>query len=109
MIQYGGSAYGLSKSLGITRGEADGIIRAYNRNYPEIGAWRQRVESTAVAVRYLLSSDGSVLKFKEYFNSNAACNFPIQATGGAILRLAQINLRAKGVKMLAPIHGCHFG
>jgi DNA polymerase-1 len=104
MIQYGGSAFGLSQSLGVLNGEAEGIIRAYQRNYPEIKQWRLRVESAAIAKRYLLSPDGSVLRFRENFNTRAACNFPIQATGAAILRWAQIRLREHGVKMLAPIH-----
>lgn len=104
LIQYGGTAIGLSQSLGIFNGEAAAIIRAYQRNYPEIGAWRQRVESAAVAKRYLSSPDGSILRFKEHFNSRTAANFPVQSTGAAILRLAQINLRKRGVKMLAPVH-----
>ena len=104
LIQYGGTAIGLSQSLGIFNGEAAAIIRAYQRNYPEIGAWRQRVESAAVAQRYLSSPDGSILRFKEHFNTRTAANFPVQSTGAAILRLAQINLRKRGVKMLAPVH-----
>ena len=104
LIQYGGTAIGLSQSLGIFNGEAVNIIRAYQRNYPEIGAWRQRVESAAVAQRYLSSPDGSILKFKENFNTRTAANFPVQSTGAAILRWAQINLRKRGVKMLVPVH-----
>ena len=104
LIHYGGTAIGLSQSLGIFNGEAVNIIRAYQRNYPEIGAWRQRVESAAVAQRYLSSPDGSILKFKENFNTRTAANFPVQSTGAAILRWAQINLRKRGVKMLVPVH-----
>jgi DNA polymerase-1 len=104
LIQYGGTAFGLSQSLGISNGEAEGIIRGYNRNYPEIGAWKKRVESAATALKYLSSPDGSILRFRENFSELTACNFPVQSTGAAILRWAQINLRSRGVKMLAPVH-----
>ena len=104
LIQYGGTAIGLSQSLGIFNGEAESIIRAYHRNYPEISEWRQRVESAAVAQRYLSGPDGSILKFKENFNVRTAKNFPVQSTGAAILRWAQIQLRDQGVEQLAAVH-----
>ena len=103
-IQYGGQAVGLSQSLGIPLAKAEQIIRAYRRDFPEIQQWRQRVESTAIAQRYLLSPDGSVLKFNENINPRTACNFPIQATGAAILRWTQIRLREQGIKVLCPVH-----
>lgn len=45
-----------------------------------------------------------MLKFGEDFNLRTASNFPIQATGGAILRWTQIRLREQGIKVLCPVH-----
>ena len=118
-IVYGLSAFGLSKTLGISREDAQSFIDAYFQRYRGVRAW---LDSTLEEVRRLEysktlfgrirpipdinSKDSNVRHFAE----RIAVNSPIQGTAADIIKIAMIRIhralgeRQSSAKILLQVH-----
>jgi DNA polymerase I len=118
-IVYGLSAFGLSKTLGISREDAQTFIDAYFQRYCGVRAW---LDSTLEEVRRLEysktlfgrirpipdinSKDSNVRHFAE----RIAVNSPIQGTAADIIKIAMIRIhralgeRQSSAKILLQVH-----
>jgi DNA polymerase-1 len=100
-IIYGISSWGLSEQLGISPGEANGLIEAFYQAYPELRTYMQNVitslqEQKYVSTllgrrRYLREISGSNFQARE-FAKRAAMNAPIQGTAADLMKLAMIQV-----------------
>jgi DNA polymerase-1 len=118
-ILYGQSAFGLSRTVGITQGEAKKFIEAYFAQFPEIRGYldaqvqhaRQKGYVTTLLNRrrYLPeihSKNGQERSFAE----RIAVNTPIQGSAADLIKIAMVRVdervRAAGMKarMLLQIH-----
>lgn len=93
-IIYGMGAWGLSKRLGISVGDADSFISMYFRTYPGVKDWIDRTIREVTENGYTTT----LLGRKRYFDTmkapdvRAAINAPVQGSAADMIKLAMINL-----------------
>jgi hypothetical protein len=103
-VQYGMQALSLAASLGFGRGRAAELIASHRTSYPQFWTWRQAV------IDHLLTGGDYETIFGwrrvagQDARSTSLANFPVQASGAEILRLAIIALEENGHRVVAPVH-----
>lgn len=100
-IIYGISAFGLAQRLGIPRGEASEIIRAYFEEFPAVKGYmdkvvndareREYVETILGRRRYLPDINSRNQTNRGYAERNAI-NAPIQGSAADMIKVAMINI-----------------
>jgi len=103
-IGYGQGAQGLAHQAGISLHRAEALLRGHRAAYPVFYTWRQRqVNGLARAAEYraLLGWRWSTEKA---CNPRTVMNFPMQANGAEMMRVAAIAATEAGLEVCAPIH-----
>jgi DNA polymerase-1 len=100
-ILYGSSAFGLAQNLGISRGEAADIIKAYFTEFPAIKRYmddsvngardKEFVETILGRRRYLRDINSRNVTTRGFAERNAI-NAPIQGTAADIIKIAMVNI-----------------
>ncbi len=118
-IIYGISSFGLGQDLDISRKTAEGYIKSYFEQYPQVKAYMDRLVESAKDKGYAETLLGRKRPIPELSSSNfmqrsfgerVAMNMPIQGTAADIMKLAMIKvhnaLKKAGLrsKMLLQIH-----
>jgi hypothetical protein len=104
-VQYGQSEEGLSRTLKCSRFEGRQLLELHRQTYPRYWAWSDRVELAAELEGQLTASQGWTLHLPTgSVNPRSLRNFPLQANGGEMLRLACIRAAESGVQIIAPVH-----
>jgi DNA polymerase-1 len=100
---YGMSAFGLSRQLGIPRGEAQRYMDLYFERYPGVLDYMERTRQQASEQGYVSTLDGRRLYLPDVRSSNAmrrkaaeraAINAPMQGTAADIIKRAMIEVDA---------------
>ena len=98
---YGMEAFGLSKSLGISKNESQGLIDAYFSQFPKIKGFLDTIVSDAEHDGYTKTLYGRKRNIKELSSSNfqlkamgkrIAMNAPIQGTAADIMKIAMLKV-----------------
>ncbi len=101
-LMYGMSAFGLSRSTGLTLGESENFVKAYFTRFPQVKTYLDEIRQIATRQGYV----ETLLGRRRYFpnlatatNANIrnreereAINAPIQGTAADILKIATIHL-----------------
>ncbi|NRN29975.1 DNA polymerase I [Photorhabdus heterorhabditis] len=96
---YGMSAFGLSRQLGIPRGEAQRYMELYFERYPGVLAYMERTREQAEEQGYVETLDGRRLYLADIKSRNGmrrkaaereAINAPMQGTAADIIKKAMI-------------------
>jgi hypothetical protein len=87
-INYGMGVPSLAKGLNRHPLIASGIIEKHRRVYPRFWAWRDDMANTAMLRRGIRSVFGWPLRLSTSPNKRTLYNFPMQANGAEMLRLA---------------------
>ena len=96
---YGMSAFGLSRQLGIARGEAQKYMDLYFQRYPAVQTFMQDIQQKAKAQGYVETLFGRRLYLPDIHSANAmrrkgaervAINAPMQGTAADIIKRAMI-------------------
>ena len=118
-IVYGISAFGLSKDLSISQGEAKNYIESYFANYPGIKDYLDNVKISARDNGYSITYFGRrrpipELKSSNYaerqFGERVAMNAPIQGSAADIMKIAMVRVynrlkdRFKNAKLVLQVH-----
>lgn len=100
-IIYGISAFGLAQRLGIARGEAGEIIKAYFQEFPAVKSYmdmvinkareQKYVETILGRRRYLADIDSQNQTTRGFAERNAI-NAPIQGSAADMIKIAMINI-----------------
>ena len=100
-IIYGISAFGLAQRLGIARGEASEIIKAYFQEFPAVKIYmdmvinkareQKYVETILGRRRYLADIDSQNQTTRGFAERNAI-NAPIQGSAADMIKVAMINI-----------------
>ncbi|AWB66568.1 DNA polymerase I [Saccharobesus litoralis] len=117
---YGMSAFGLSRQLGIPRGEAQKYMDLYFERYPGVLDYMERTREQAEQNGYVSTLNGRRLHLPEIKARNqarkkaaerAAINAPMQGTAADIIKLAMINMakalaeqNPNDIRMLMQVH-----
>ncbi|WP_406662394.1 DNA polymerase [Methanolobus sp. ZRKC3] len=104
-VQYGMGADSLAYRMGKTPAHAKELLRHHHRVYKTYWDWNSKVFNNTLLNRKITTCLGW-----SFWVIGAGCkertikNWPIQATGAEILRIACILLKREGIHIVAPIH-----
>ena len=103
-VAYGTGARALGAKIGCTEAAAADLLRRHRAAFPDFWEWRTRTILQMQTQGYLQTAYGWAQRNHSKMDERAAANFPIQATGGDVLRAAVILLEEAGIRTLATIH-----
>ncbi|QJD49859.1 DNA polymerase I [Microbacterium phage AvGardian] len=105
-IVYGGGARGLAPKLGISVEQATAVVRAYNRVYPEIKRYSNKLQRDAKRNGMVLRSPTGRILALDRDRTYAAINYMIQSTAADVLKNAMEALFTGGLGeyLLMPVH-----
>lgn len=103
-VQYGMAAESLAHRIGQPTARANQLLHLHRSTYSEFWRWSEGVLNQATLGRKLWTVFGWPLHVTETANARSLCNFPMQANGAEMMRLACIRLTQDGIKVCAPVH-----
>ncbi len=103
-VQYGMGEASLAASLGEPEIVGRELLRLHRQTYPQYWRWSQGAIDHAMLFRSLNTVFGWNLFVGADVNPRSLANFPCQANGAEMLRMACCLIVERGVKLLAPIH-----
>jgi hypothetical protein len=103
-ILYGMGDYGLAARIDVPRIKAREFLDVHERTYPKFWKWSRSVVDHAMLHNEIQSVWGWSQKVGKDPNPRALMNFPMQANGSEMLRLAAIAATEAGIEVCAPVH-----
>ena len=103
-VQYGMGEQSLALQLGEPDIVGRELLRLHRQTYPAYWRWSQGAVDHAMLFRRLNTVFGWNLCVGQDANPRSLANFPCQANGAEMLRLACCLIVDRGVRLLAPIH-----
>jgi DNA polymerase I-like protein with 3'-5' exonuclease and polymerase domains len=103
-VQYGMGAESLAASIGETLDVARELLRLHRQTYPKFWKWSESAVDCAMVYRNLQTVFGWQLHVGSDVNPRSLANFPCQANGSEMLRLACCLMTERGVGLCCPIH-----
>jgi DNA polymerase I len=100
---YGMQAETLAQRTGLSVIEAKDLLRRLAQTFPVFTAWAGRVVDSAQLTGYVSTVFGWTLRVEQR-KPTALRNFPMQANGAEMLRLACCLATERGIKVCAPVH-----
>ena len=103
-VQYGMQEHGLAKSLGEQIAMARNLLRAHRENFKTFWQWSQLQVDRAILGGLIQTVFGWRLLTSAEANPRALANFPMQANGAEMMRLACSMATEAGIQVCAPVH-----
>jgi DNA polymerase-1 len=103
-LQYGMGSRTLAFRIGRSELMARSLIAAHKRRYPKFWRWSEAVVARGMQGMPLYTVFGWRLQPTEYSRPTTLMNFPMQANGAEILRLACCLGIERGIRVCAPVH-----
>jgi len=105
-VQYGMKNHSLALQLGKTPAHASELIHHHKKVYKKYWEWSESVFNSTLIGQRITTLYGWQYQIlgKERKEERTIKNFPVQATGAEILRVASILLSEAGIKICAPVH-----
>ncbi len=107
-VQYGMAASTLAARINQPKYVAEKLLRLHKQTYPEFWKWSDAAVDYAMSVGEIKTTYGWRLnvtkKLQKEINTRSLRNFPMQANGAEMMRLATIFATRAGVEICAPVH-----
>lgn len=103
-VQYGMQEESLGRRIQQPAVYARELLRMHRRTYPDFWKWSDDVLDHALTHRRLWTVFGWMLHVEGATNGRSLRNFPMQANGAEMLRLACSLAVEAGIRIVAPIH-----
>jgi hypothetical protein len=103
-IQYGMEAKTLAFRIGQPEIVARELLRAHRDTYRKFWKWSDAAIDHAMLIGSLHTVFGWHVHVGEQFNPRSLQNFPMQANGAEMLRLACCLATERGIEVCAPVH-----
>jgi hypothetical protein len=103
-VQYQIGAMGLAHRLGTTIHEAGNLLDHHRRIYNRFWGWSDAACDCAQLSGFMRAALGWSMQVTAGTTLRTMRNFPMQANGAEMLRLATIFAHHAGVRILAPVH-----
>jgi DNA polymerase I len=103
-VNYGMAEHSLAASIGSPVIEARQLLQLHRETYREFWRWSQAVVDTAMLRNRLETVFGWPLHIGRETSPRSLMNFPMQANGAEILRLACSMVTEAGIEVCAPVH-----
>jgi DNA polymerase-1 len=103
-VQYGMGEEALARRIQKSVPHATELLNLHRQNYGVFWAWSDRVVDHANLTGYVQTVFGWQMQVLSSANSRSVRNFPMQANGAEMLRVAVALLYEAGIKVCAPVH-----
>jgi DNA polymerase-1 len=103
-VLYGMGAETLSSYVGVSTGRARALLKSHHETFPRFWHWIDAVENAAISTRELQTVLGWRMRVLPHAKPGTLANFPMQANGAEMLRLACCHAVNRDVPIVAPIH-----
>jgi hypothetical protein len=103
-VQYGMEAESLARRIGKPPIYARELLRLHRETYPAFWRWSDGAESHAMLLNHLHTVFGWTVRVGPDANPRSLRNFPCQANGAEMLRLACSLATERGISIVAPVH-----
>lgn len=103
-VQYGMGAEALGKRIDKPVIEAQDLLMLHRRTYHQFWSWSDQMWETALGRGWIETVFGWRCHLPPEPNERSIRNFPMQANGAEMLRLACINATEAGIEVCAPVH-----
>jgi DNA polymerase family A len=103
-VQYGMGAEGLAQRIGQPPICGRELLRLHRETYRVFWAWSDRVQDHAMLRGGLHTAFGWRVRVPRDANARSLRNFPMQANGAEMLRLACCLGTERGIEVCAPVH-----
>lgn len=103
-VQYGMQAESLAANIGCPVIEARELLRLHRETYPKFWAWSEAAVDHAMLLGELQTVFGWTIRVGADANPRSLANFPMQANGAEMLRIASAMATEEGIKVCAPVH-----
>ncbi len=103
-VQYGMGEDSLANSLGEPPVVGRRLLQLHRQTYSTYWRWSQAAVDHAMLFGHLHTVFGWRLQVGNRVNTRSLANFPCQANGAEMLRLACCMIVEAGIKLIAPIH-----
>ena len=103
-LQYGMTAKGLASRLGVPLVEAEHLMDKHRRTYRKFWQWSDRVVDAGMMGQTLRTVFGWPIHPNGAPKPRSLRNFPMQANGAEMLRLACSKGTESGISICAPVH-----
>jgi hypothetical protein len=103
-VQYGMKAESLARRIGKSTAYGRELLQLHRQTYPNFWRWSDGAESHAMLRNWLRTVFGWTIRVGPETNPRSLRNFPCQANGAEMLRLACCFATEGGVNVVAPVH-----
>jgi DNA polymerase I-like protein with 3'-5' exonuclease and polymerase domains len=103
-INYGMGPEAMARQAGITVPEARELLMLHKRTYPVFWRWIQSVLDAAMLTNEIQSVFGWRRQVTPETKPTSLMNFPMQANGAEMMRVAAIAATEAGIEVCAPVH-----
>jgi DNA polymerase-1 len=103
-VQYGMAAEGLAQKIGRPVATARELLGLHRATYPAFWRWSQAAVDRATLLGSIQTVFGWPIRAGSDANPRSLANFPCQANGAEMLRLAACLLVERGIGLCAPVH-----
>lgn len=103
-VQYLMSEFTLAERMGASVAHARELLRIHRATYPKFWTWSEAALNHALLLGRLPTVFGWTVHVGKDANRRSLQNFPMQANGAEMLRLACCLATERGIKVCAPIH-----
>jgi hypothetical protein len=103
-VLYGMGAETMSTYVGVPTGRARELLKSHHETFPRFWQWSDAIENAAISTRELQTVFGWRMRVLPHAKPGTLANYPMQANGAEMLRLACCYAVDRGVPIVAPIH-----
>jgi DNA polymerase I len=103
-VNYGMGPEALASQAGITPAEAKELLRLHKDTYRTFWRWSENIVSSAMLTGEMKTVFGWRRSVGREPNPRSLMNFPMQAGGAEMMRIAAIAATEAGIQVCAPVH-----
>ena len=103
-VLYGMGAHTMSEYVGVSELRARTLIKSHHEVFFQFWRWIDAVYDAAIAQRVVRTTFGWQMRVLPNVKSGTLLNWPMQANGGDMTRIACCLATQRGIKIVAPIH-----
>jgi DNA polymerase I-like protein with 3'-5' exonuclease and polymerase domains len=103
-VMFGLSAEGIARKLGVPTCHGRELLAAHQRTFRRFWQWSNGTEERAVLTGKLVAAFGWSLTVGREINPRSVRNFPMQANGAEMMRIAACLATERGIRVCCPVH-----
>ena len=103
-VLYGLSGDGLARKLGKAPSRGRELLALHRRTFPTFWDWSDAIEERAILTGKLRTVFGWTLHLGAEVNPRSLRNFPMQANGAEMMRVAACLATERGIPVCCPVH-----